>query len=426
MNSSQPLHKPADAGYYPASWSWSRLDDVCEAVIDCPHSTPDLTSVGPLVARSQDIRSGVLDVKATGHVSEATYAERIARAEPRHGDLLYSREGTYFGIAAEVPEGVRVCLGQRMVLIRPRRSQVNSRYLKYWLNSPAIASHIHGFRDGSVAERLNLPTIRGLPIVLPPLHEQNRIADTLGSLDDKIEFNRCMNRTLESIARTTFKSLFVDFKPLPRGSAGGDPAGTDWPVVPFADTVEVLSGGTPRTSEPDYWDGDIPWYSVADAPAPGDVFVIQTEKTITDLAMENSAAQVVPPLTTVISARGTVGKCALSGQPMAFNQSCFGLRPADDVGVYYTYFSTLRVVDQLRRSAHGSVFNTITRATFAAAVVPLPPLKLVSDFEGLAEPLMKRVLLNAHESEVLRRVRDALLSRLLSGFFLGEDYAAAT
>lgn len=144
-------------------------------------------------------------------VSEKTYNERIRRAEPREGDLLFSREGTYFGFAAEIPPNTKVCLGQRMVLLQPSRSEVDSTFLRFWLNSPVIQSHIRCFRDGSVAERLNLPAIRSLPVCLPPLPEQRRIASILGALDDKIELNRQMNRTLEEMAQAIFKSWFIDF-----------------------------------------------------------------------------------------------------------------------------------------------------------------------------------------------------------------------
>ncbi|MCX7011010.1 MAG: hypothetical protein NTW86_00305, partial [Candidatus Sumerlaeota bacterium] len=166
------LHTPSTAPALPPDWIWRRLESVCEGIFDCPHSTPVLTERGPFIARSQDMRSGVFRLEEAGRVSEATYVERIARAIPRYGDLLYSREGTYFGIAAEVPPGISVCLGQRMVLLRPDTSIANSRFLRYWLNSPAMVLHIHGYRDGTVAERLNLPTIRGLPVALPPLPEQ--------------------------------------------------------------------------------------------------------------------------------------------------------------------------------------------------------------------------------------------------------------
>lgn len=117
-----------------------------------------------------------------------------------------------------------------MVLLRPDAAKVNFRFLRYWLNSPIMARHIHGQRDGSVAERLNLPTIRGLPVAVPPLDEQRAIAHILGTLEDKIELNRRMNETLETMVRTLFKSWFVDFTPV-RAKAEGRDTGLPMPLA---------------------------------------------------------------------------------------------------------------------------------------------------------------------------------------------------
>ena len=217
------IHLPSLLTELPQSWHWRRLDEVCAGVFDCPHSTPVLAEHGALMARSQDVRTGVFCVSDAARVSEETYIDRTRRAVPRYGDLLYSREGTYFGIAAEVPADARVCLGQRMVLLRPDSGSSDFRFLKYWLNSPVVAEHIQGRRDGSVAERLNLPTIRALPIPVPPLEEQRGIAQVLGTLDDKIELNRKMNETLEAMARAIFQSWFVDFDPVRAKARGEQP-----------------------------------------------------------------------------------------------------------------------------------------------------------------------------------------------------------
>ncbi|MFJ4963548.1 restriction endonuclease subunit S [Streptomyces sp. NPDC088729] len=190
----------------PAEWSWSPLGEVSLGVYDCPHSTPTLAEDGPYLVRTQDILSGAFRMAGAAKVSRETYLERIKRAEPAHGDLLYSREGTYFGIAAEVPQGEEVCLGQRMVLIRPNASVVNYRYLRYWLNSSFMASHVNGSKDGSVAARLNLPTIRKLPTLLPRLVEQEAIAATLGALDDKIAVNERIAATADELALTLASS----------------------------------------------------------------------------------------------------------------------------------------------------------------------------------------------------------------------------
>ncbi|WP_164495852.1 restriction endonuclease subunit S [Streptomyces sp. ADI95-16] len=154
------------------------------------------------MARTQDVITGIFRADKAAHVSPETYQDRIRRAEPKHGDLLYSREGTYFGIAAEVPADVQVCLGQRMVLIRPNPEKVHFRFLRYWLNSPVMAAHVHGHRDGSVAERLNLPTIRSLPVILPGVAEQAAVASTLGALDDKIALNKRIAAVADDLAMT--------------------------------------------------------------------------------------------------------------------------------------------------------------------------------------------------------------------------------
>jgi type I restriction enzyme S subunit len=223
----KPLHVPLEAENWSLQPAWARLDDVSDGVFDCPHTTPKLTDSGPFVVRSQDIRGRVFDMQSAGRVSEETYQERIARAEPQYGDLLYSREGTYFGIAAQVPRDQKVCLGQRMVLIRPNQELLDHRFLLYWLNSPVMEAHLLGFRDGSVAERLNMATIRALPVPIIQLHEQREIASILGALDDKIELNRRMSATLEDMARSLYKSWFVDFDPVHAKMEGRQPAFMD-------------------------------------------------------------------------------------------------------------------------------------------------------------------------------------------------------
>jgi type I restriction enzyme, S subunit len=430
------IHIPSTVQPLPADWRWERLNKVCEDIFDCPHSTPVLTVDGPFLVRSQDMRTGVFRMEEAGHVSEDTYQERIVRAEPRYGDLLYSREGTYFGIAAEVPAGVRLCLGQRMVLLRPKGSKCNHRFLRYWLNSPVMASHTHGHRDGTVAERLNLPTIRQLPVAVPPLPEQRAIGHILGPLDDKIELNRRMNETLQAMARALFKSWFVDFDPVRAKTEGrnsgmpkpladlfpdsfGDSELGDipkgWETGPFAGTIEILGGGTPKTSSPRYWNGVIPWFSVVDAPSDTDVWVIDTEKKITQAGVEDSSTQILPVGTTIITARGTVGRIALVGVPMAMNQSCYGVRGKTDIHGYYTYFATRQLVSSLQQRAHGSVFDTITRNTFAGVSVVIPPPHLVEAFEKVVSPTLERIRADLFASSSFVSLRDTLLPKLISG-----------
>lgn len=244
-----------------------------------------------------------------------------------------------------------------------------------------------------------------------------------------------MNVTLEAMARALFKSWFVDFDPVRAKVERRDPALNEhltglfpddfeaseigripkgWRAQPLAEIVEIIGGGTPKTSVGAYWNGDIPWFSVVDAPGTSDVWVISTEKTITAEGLENSSTRMLPIGTTIVSARGTVGRLALVGVPMAMNQSCYGLHKPGTRGAF-TYFTTQQVIDRLQQHAHGSVFDTITRATLAGVFVVSPPFALIEPFESFAAPLLNRIRAALLNSFALAATRDMLLPKLISG-----------
>ena len=292
------------------------------------------------------------------------------------------------------------------------------------------------YNSGSAQPSLNRNFIHPVLVDVPSIVEQRAIARILGTLDDKIELNRRMSETLEAMARTLFKSWFVDFDPVRAKMEGRDPglpkeiadlfpsrmveseAGEipeGWEVKPFAETVEVLGGGTPKTSIAEYWNGDIPWFSVTDAPSGSDVWVIDTEKKVTRAGVENSSARVLPVCTTIISARGTVGRIALTGVPMAMNQSCYGLRPRNGAQGLFIYFATRELVSRLQQHAHGSVFDTITRDTLAGVSIVDPRAALIRHFDIRVGSMLERICTGLIDSGSLSALRDALLPKLISG-----------
>ena len=197
-----------------SEWDIQTLEFVCDNIFDCPHSTPKLSDGGPFMVRTQDIRNGYFDFSEAAHVSWETYRERTTRAVPTKSDILLSREGTYFGDAAEVPPETPLCLGQRMVLLRPNQSIIDSTFLRLWINSRSFQNYLTAFRDGTVVERLNVSTIRKLPVPVPSKRIQNNIVTQILPLEEKQHLNRHMNQTLEAMAQAIFKSWFVDFDPV--------------------------------------------------------------------------------------------------------------------------------------------------------------------------------------------------------------------
>jgi len=325
----------------------------------------------------------------------------------------------------------------RCLRIRPDPEKLDSVFLSYLLGLPSFKDYIRKIAVGATMLSINTEILSNVPICYPPLPIQHRIAHILGSLDDKIELNRQMNETLEAMARAIFKSWFVDFDPVRAKAEGRQPAGMDaataalfpdsfeevdgrevpggWGFGAMSNIIDLIGGGTPKTSVEEYWNGEIPWFSVVDAPSDSDIFVIDTEKHITHSGVDNSSANILPTGTTIISARGTVGKLALVGVPMAMNQSCYGIRGHGKYPDYFVHFLLKRAINELQQQTHGTVFETITRQTFDGVEIVIPPEHITQKFDDVVRSHLEKIRNNLMESCTLGQIRDALLPKLMSG-----------
>jgi type I restriction enzyme S subunit len=175
----------------------------------------------------------------------------------------------------------------------------------------------------------------------------------------------------------------------------------------------VLSGGTPKTDIAEYWNGEIPFFTPRDAP---NCFYVQnTEKQLTELGLSRCASERYPPDTVFITARGTVGKVVLPSVPMAMNQSCYALRGKAGVSQRYLFLLTLQQVDYLKTNTGGATFDTIVVDTFRRMQIVMPLRAVIADFTGQVAAIFEEVDTLQRQIRNLRRTRDLLLPRLLSG-----------
>ena len=162
----------------------------------------------------------------------------------------------------------------------------------------------------------------------------------------------------------------------------------------LSEVMDLIGGGTPKTSKPEYWNGDIPWLSVKDFN--NDFrYVYETEKTITQSGLENSSTKLLQRGDVIISARGTVGEIATVPFPMAFNQSCYGLRARNGmVTSDYLYYLIKHNVSVLKKNTHGSVFDTITRNTFGNVEVEIPSIETQEKIASILSDYDEKIELN--------------------------------
>ena len=201
----------------PECWGGLPVENLCSHVVDCPHSTPKWTSAGVICLRTTNFRPGFLDLSEVRFVSESTYKERVIRLQPQAGDVLYSREGGILGIACMIPPDVRLCLGQRMMLMRTNPELCISAFLMHVLNSPTILARVRELTGGSASPHLNVSEIKAFQIPLPSLSEQRvivrRVAALL-SLADAIERRTAIaselaDKLISSILGKSFRGELV-------------------------------------------------------------------------------------------------------------------------------------------------------------------------------------------------------------------------
>jgi type I restriction enzyme S subunit len=310
-------------------------------------------------------------------------------------------------------------LGRRLALIRPDPRKVNTRFLhylffsEYWRKTVGARTNI-----GATVDRIPLTEFPRFEVLVPPLPLQHRIASILSAYDDLIENNLRRIEILEEMAQALYREWFVEFRypghegvDFARSEKNHVPSG--WKSVYFTDIAEVLSGGTPKTSKPEFWNGAIPFFSPKDAPA--SFFVTRTERRLTEEGVENCSSSAYEPETVFITARGTVGKVVLPAVRMAMNQSCYALRGKDGIGQLYLFLAVRDAVEYLRRNTGGATFPTIIVDTFRRMPVQRPPNSLLTGFERAVRPFFDQLRTLLEKNELLRVTRDLLLPRLISG-----------
>ncbi len=414
---------------FPSLWEHRPLWSLAEWINGLAFRDIHFAPSGMPVIKIAELKNGVSN--------QTTFTEQIFDESIRvkAGDMVFSWSGQpETSIDVFWWRGPNGWLNQHIFRVAPG-DVVDDDFFYYLLrylrpNFIGIARNKQTTGLGHVTKR-DLEAIR---VAYPSVIEQRAIAAILGTLDDKIELNRQMNHTLEQIAQALFKSWFVDFDPVWAKKEGWPPFGMDadtaalfpdefedselglipagWGVGAFSSSIDILSGGTPKTRVPEYWDGNIPWVSIVDTdPGP---YIINTKKTVTPLGVSESSTAILPEETIVITARGTVGQTALMAYPMAMNQSCYGLR-GKSIGQIYLLHQTRTLIERLKSNVHGSVFDTITRDAFNSLTVIQPPPCLMQRYEQLVRPMFNLIKSNQEQTVILGQLRDTLLPKLLSG-----------
>ena len=197
-----------EIGLVPEGWEIFQTKDVCSLIIDCPHSTPKFTESGILVVRTSNVRDGKLVLNSPSFTSEVEYKERIKRGIPEEGDIIFTREAP-IGEACLIPSDLKLCLGQRMMLLRPDKFLLNGYFLVQAFYSKQVREKMSVQGKGVTAKHLNVADVKRLLFPLPPLPIQQKIASILSTVDKKIEAEENKKKALDELFKSLLHNLMT-------------------------------------------------------------------------------------------------------------------------------------------------------------------------------------------------------------------------
>ena len=409
-----------------SEWKEYRLGELASVIPGFAFKGKDFGVIGCRVVKIGDITPPIVDVTNCLRIP-TDKINGLDKFKLQKGDFVLAMTGATLGKVGKYRSEETGYINQRVAKFENIKGISDKHFLYYLITSNHVTNEIINRGLGSAQPNISGKDIETINVVAPDLPTQTAIAEILSSLDDKIELNNKINQELENLAQTLFKQWFIDFEfPNENGepykSSGGEMVDSElgeipkgWDVKRLSEIVKLTGGGTPKRSEDKYWNGDISWFSVQDVPSNSDVIVFETKEKITLQGLNNSSTKILPVGTTIITARGTVGKLAFVASPMAMNQSCYGVNGKDSIGPIFNYLNLFKSIDELKRNTHGAVFDTITTSTFETIKTSLPDSSTLNHFEMTLTPLFLIFEENVKENVELTTLRDTLLPKLISG-----------
>jgi type I restriction enzyme S subunit len=353
---------------------------------------------------------------------------------PEDGDILLTSVGT-LGVPYFIfRDGDFYFKDGNVTWFRKFVSSINSKFLYYWLTSPATQQRLDEISIGSTQKALTITALKSLEIPLPNLKIQQEVVEILDSLNHRITLLRETNATLEAIAQALFKSWFVDFDPVHAKQQGRLPEGMDeltavlfpdsfeeselglvpagWEVRWINETCNLGRGSSPRPIQ-QYLGGDVPWIKIADATASDGMFVFETKEKIISAGVKNSVT--VQPGDLIMSNSASCGITVFVELNGCIHDGWLYFKNYKHINKNFLFFWLRKIASHLVHIADGSVQKNLNIALVSSQKVICPSAEVNQAFENLAAPLLGRIRENCKQVQTLADLRDTLLPRLISG-----------
>lgn len=331
------------------------------------------------------------------------------------------------GSTAMIPESGKYIQSQDVALIMPDESKLDRNFCYYLLPSKIVKQQLAAGAQQTKIRHTTPDRIKDLIVFIPDLVSQKAIGQLLRDIDQKIALNREINRNLVAMARQLYDYWFVQFdfpdeNGKPYKSSGGKMVWNEklkreipqgWNVDNILSICEIKVGGTPSKSNNTYWDnGSIPFFGPTDVS--DNIFQLDTIDHITHEGLEHCASSLFQVGDVILTARGSIGKMVIVGEPMAMNQSCYALSPKFQ-NTTYLYFLSKELIEWLKAKGSGSVFKSFNAQDVEYSQLCIAPSEIIKKFCKSVDCIFSQIRTNTQEIASLTTQRDELLPLLMNG-----------
>lgn len=396
-----------------SDWKTVKLKEVVDILGDGLHGTPKYSDDGEYYFINGNNLDGKIIVnEKTKRVGLEQYLKYKKDLNDR--TLLVSINGT-LGKVAEYG-GEDIILGKSACYFNVKKD-VNKKYIKYILLSDIFKHYIHNYSTGTTIKNLGLKQMRKFKFPLPNIEEQEKIANILSSLDDKIELNNEMNKTLEEMAQSIFKRWFIDFEfpnedGQPYKSSGGEMVESElgmipkeWEIAQIDDISQVTMGVSPSSKT---YNEDNIGLPLLNGAADFEGKLIKPSK------FTSEPKKICKKGDMVFGVRATIGNIVFADKEYALGRGVASVEPNDKVFREFIYYSLDNSMENLINNASGSVFLNLKKADITDLKVCYSD-EIVKKFNNISRVLIDKIVENDMESELLKQQRDILLPKLVSG-----------
>lgn len=276
------------------------------------------------------------------------------------------------------------------------KNQLMPEYLMLWFSRPEFDRYARFKSHGSVREIFDWDEMCNVELPIPPIDEQRKIVQAYQTITNRIELKKRINDNLLASTDIIFSKMFLENK--------------SEDIVSFTDIVQLMGGGTPKTDEESFWNGEIPFFTPKDVSY--SPFCISTEKQLSDDGLKNCSSRLYPSYTTFVTCRGTVGNLSMAGIPMAMNQSCYAMKGKNGYPPFFVYSFTRYVIATMKKKASGAVFSALVTRDFEIEKVFEPNIKNAIEYQSRVTSIFEEILSNTKEMQFLKELSQILLARL--------------